>query len=98
MDVVEKASPQGESLAPLPQGSNYRLLYTEAADPTGNESISAFKLFRMVLYNYTRQEAIVAEGSLGEPAGADAHEVKNWQPEVKDAEPSAADRLAQLRP
>jgi hypothetical protein len=81
--AVEKALLQNKAIAPLLEGSNHRLLYTEL--PVGGHD-----RFRTVFYNYTRQETIVAEGSLAQPAAAIAHVLKNWQPQPNEEEYEAA--------
>lgn len=84
LDAAEKALPNNRSLAPLLRGANYRLLYTEPAEGDDRAPGAAPDRFRSVFYDYTRQRAIVVEGSLGEPAAATARVVKNWQPYVND--------------
>jgi hypothetical protein len=86
LNALEKALPQSKALAPLLQGTNYRLLYTDSIASEVKVPATSATRFRTVFYNYTREEAIVAEGSLGEPEAAVAHVVKNWQPNVNDAE------------
>ena len=88
LDAVAKALPQSPAVAALLRGVNYRLLYTEPLEAESKEPASSTDShrFRAVFYDYTRQRAIVAEGSLGQPEAAVAHVKKNWQPEVNDEE------------
>ncbi len=80
LDAVDKILPRSASLAALLKGSNYRHLYTEALE--SNES-----RFRAVYFDYTQRRTIVAEGSLGEPAAAQARVEATWMPTaVDDAE------------
>jgi hypothetical protein len=78
LDAVDKVLPQSRAVAALLPEANYRHLYTEALAPAGR--------FRAVFYDYTRQRAIVAEGSLDQPEDAVAHIEKNWQPAPNDEE------------
>ena len=82
IDFVEKTLPQNRSLAPLLEGANYRLLYTEPVE----KAPGAAQDFRTVFYDYTRQRTIIAEGSLSRPQTAVARVVKDWQPYVNDDE------------
>ncbi len=84
--AVEKALPRNRSLAPLLQGANFRLLYTEPVESAEDVAATAPGRFRTVYYDYSRQRAIAVEGSLGEPDAAVAQVVKNWQPYVNDDE------------
>jgi hypothetical protein len=84
LDAVEKALPRNRSLAPLLQGANYRLLYSEPVEGRGVRTASDH--FRTVFYDYTRQRAIVVQGSFGRPDAAVAHVIRNWQPFVNDDE------------
>jgi len=98
MDVVEKALPRNRSLAPLLQGANYRLLYTESVDSAAAAPGRTNDRFRSVFYDYTRQRAIVVEGSLGQPDSAVAQVVKNWQPYVNDDEFQEAETVLMADP
>ena len=98
MDAVEKALPQNRSLAPLLEGANYRLLYTESVDSVAAARGTVNDRFRSVFYDYTRQRAIVVEGSLGQPDSAIARVVKNWQPYVNDDEFQEAETVLMADP
>lgn len=78
--AAEKAVTQTKAVALLLVGSNYRLLYSEL--PVGAEQ----NQFRTVFYNYSRQEAIVAEGPLDRPEAAGVRVEKNWQPQPNQEE------------
>lgn len=98
MEAVEKALPQNRSLAPLLEGANYRLLYTESVDSVAPARGPVNDRFRSVFYDYTRQRAIVVEGSLGQPDSAVARVVKNWQPYVNDDEFQKAETVLMADP
>jgi hypothetical protein len=98
IDAAEKALLQNRSLAPLLEGANYRLLYTESVDSVAAARRTVNDRFRSVFYDYTRQRAIVVEGSLGQPDLAVARVVKNWQPYVNDDEFQEAETVLMADP
>ncbi len=75
LDAVDRLLPRSASLAALLRGANHRHLYTEATAPDR---------FRAVYYDYTGQRTIVAEGSLGAPAAAEARVDSAWMPMAVD--------------
>ncbi len=75
LDAVDRLLPRSASLAALLRGANHRHLYTEATAPDR---------FRAVYYDYTGQRTIVAEGSLGAPAAAEARVDPAWMPMTVD--------------
>ena len=78
LDAVDQLLPRSASLAALLRGANHRHLYTEA---------TSADRFRAVYYDYTGLRPIVAEGSLGAPAAAEARVDSAWMPmAVDDAE------------
>ncbi len=78
LDAVDRLLPRSASLAALLRGANHRHLYTEA---------TSADRFRAVFFDYTGQRTIVAEGSLGAPAAAEARVDSAWMPmAVDDAE------------
>ncbi len=78
LDAVDQLLPRSASLAALLRGANHRHLYTEA---------TSADRFRAVFFDYTGQRTIVAEGSLGAPAAAEARVDSAWMPmAVDDAE------------
>ena len=98
MDAVERALPQNRSLAPLLEGASYRPLYTESIDSAATAPAGVNDRFRSVFYDYTRQRAIVVEGSLGQPDSAVARVIKNWQPYVNDDEFQEAETVLMADP
>ncbi len=90
LDSLNNSLPNQLAVAALLQGSNYRYLYTELIDSSGNKREMRFAApsyrFRAFFYDYSKQRAVVAEGSLSNPSDTTAHIESGLQPLPNDAE------------
>ena len=84
MNAWSKSLPAQPALNALLKGASYRYLYTEVTVNSPDQPDS--DILRAVYYDYSNQRAIVAEGSLNDPASSVARVEAGWQPTPNEEE------------